>query len=48
MSLPTIPIITAASLEGISVKKGKTKSITSHLSKLSKIFPKQTRQFTLT
>jgi len=39
---------TAGSLEGISVKNGKIKSITIHLSKWSRILPRQTKQFTRT
>lgn len=46
--LPKIPIRTAGSLEGICCKKGRMSSSTNHLSKYSKIFPKQTKEFTRT
>lgn len=46
--VPNIPMSTAGSLEGICCRNGRISSITNHLSKYSRIFPRQTREFTLT
>lgn len=48
VSLPRIPISTAGSLEGICCRKGRISSMTNHLSRYSKIFPRHTSEFTLT
>lgn len=45
---PSIPISTAGSLEGICCRKGRISSMTNHLSRYSRIFPRHTNELTRT